>query len=207
MVPLIFVTESCNGSQIIVSTLSSIKQQLTSSVQEAIYRNILTYTKAIPLRCYENNSFSLYLDSQFENFSEFLTLSDVSSFVPSNRAVEVFNTADPSDFADLFSRPGFIDDNNILIMVLTNYQPIQNLATFVDQFNQKTRDDNLTDAKRTSIIEGLWPQFVNSLPVLNDTEQGEWLNARLSPYLSFITTDLLASNKTLRVQCLPYRKM
>ncbi|GCB74349.1 hypothetical protein scyTo_0003439 [Scyliorhinus torazame] len=207
MVPLIFVSESCNGSRIIVSTLSLIKQQLTSSVQEAIYRNILTYTKEIPLRCYENNSFSLYLESQFENFSEFLTLSDVSSFVPSNRAAEVFNTADPIDFADLFSRPRFIDDNNILTMVLMNYQPIQNLGTFVDQFNQKTRDDNLTDAKQTGIMKGLWPQFVNSLFVLNDTEQDEWLNARLSPYLSFITTDLLASNNTLRVQCLPYRNI
>ncbi|XP_067912856.1 uncharacterized protein [Heterodontus francisci] len=207
LVPLIFVTESCNGSQIIVSTLSSIKQQLTSSVQEAIYRNILAYSKAIPLRCYENNSFSLYLNSQFENFSEFLTLSDVSSLVPPNRTVEVFNAADPSDFADLFSRPGFIDDNNILIMVLMNYQTIQDLATFVDQFNQKTQDDNLTDANRAAMMEGLWPQFVNSLPELRDTEQDKWLNSRLMPYLSFITTDLLASNNTLRVPCLPYRKI
>ncbi|XP_043566996.1 uncharacterized protein LOC122560428 [Chiloscyllium plagiosum] len=207
IVPLVFATESCNGSQIIVSTLSSIKQQLTASVQETIYRNILAYTKGIPLRCYENNSFSLYLNSQFGNFSEFLTLSDVSSFVPSNRTVEVFNTADPSDFADLFSRPGFIDDNDILKMVLMNYQPIQNLATFVDQFNLKTQNENLTDANQAAIIEGLWPQFVNSLSILNDSEQDVWLNVRLSPYLSFLTTDLLVSNNTLEVQCLPYRKI
>uniref|UniRef100_UPI00398ECFAB uncharacterized protein n=1 Tax=Pristiophorus japonicus TaxID=55135 RepID=UPI00398ECFAB len=207
MVPLIFVTESCNGFQTIVSILSSIKQQLNRSVPEAIYRNILAYTQAIPLRCYENNSFSLYLNSRFENFSEFLTLSDVASFVPSNRVDEVFNSTAPSDLADLLSRPGFIDDNIFLITVLMNYQPIQNLATFVDQFNEKKRDDNLTDANRAAIIKGLWPPFVNSLPGLNDTEQDEWLNSRLSPYLSFITTDLLASNNTLRVQCLPYRKI
>ncbi|GCC35501.1 hypothetical protein chiPu_0013986, partial [Chiloscyllium punctatum] len=207
IVPLVFATDSCNGSQIIVSTLSSIKQQLTASVQETIYRNILAYTKGIPLRCYENNSFSLYLNSQFGNFSEFLTLSDVSSFVPSHRTVEVFNTADPSDFADLFSRPGFIDDNGILKMVLMNYQPIQNLATFVDQFNLKTQNENLTDANQAAIIEGLWPQFVNSLSTLNDSEQDVWLNVRLSPYLSFLTTDLLVSNNTLEVQCLPYRKI
>ncbi|XP_067859794.1 uncharacterized protein [Heptranchias perlo] len=207
MVPLIFVTDSCNGSQSIFSTLSSIKQQLNSRVQEAIYRNILAYTKASPLRCYENNSFSLYLNGQFENFSEFLTLSDVFPLVPSNRVVEVFNTIDPSDLADLLSRPGFIDDNKILITVLMNYQPIQNLAMFVDQFNQKKRDDNLTDANRAAIIQGLWPQFTNSLSGLNDTEQDEWLNVRLSPYLSFITADLLASNNTIRVQCLPYRKI
>ncbi|XP_048465576.1 uncharacterized protein LOC109913006 [Rhincodon typus] len=207
IVPLVFATESCNGSQIIVSTLSSIKQQLTASVQETIFRNILAYTKEIPLRCYENNSFSLYLNSQFGNFSEFLTLSDVLSLVPSNRTAEVFNTADPSDFADLFSRPGFIDDNDILKMVLMNYQPIQNLATFVDQFNLRTRDMNLTDANHAAIIQGLWPQFVNSLSILNDTEQDAWLNVRLSPYLSFITTDLLVSNSTLKVQCLPYRRI
>ncbi|XP_051877890.1 uncharacterized protein LOC127573574 [Pristis pectinata] len=207
MLPLIFVTENCKGFQTIILELNPIKEQLNRSVQAAVYRAILAYTKAIPLRCYENNSFSLYLKSQFQNFSTFLTLSDALSLVPSSRITQVLRATGPSDLADLLSRPAIIDDNNLLTMLLRNYQPIQNLAQFVDLFNQKTLDDNLTDANLAAIIKGLWPQFIISLPGLNGTEQDEWLNSRLNPYLPFITNDLLVSNITLGVECLPYRKI
>ncbi|XP_078274498.1 uncharacterized protein LOC144604167 [Rhinoraja longicauda] len=207
VLPLIFVTEDCQGFQAIVSALTRVKEKLDTSVQVAVYKSILAYTKETPLRCYENNSFTLYLSSQFQNFSDFLTLSDALSLVPSNRIAEVLQATDPSDLANLLSRPGIIDDSNLLITVLTNYQPIQNLAAFVDLFNQETLNDNLTDVNQAAIIMGLWPQYVNNLPALNDTEQDEWLNSRLNPYLSFITIDLLTSNETLGIACLPFRNI
>eukprot|EP00061_Rhincodon_typus_P012714 g38616.t1 len=138
---------------------------------------ILGYLNAseFPLRCYENNSFVLYVDVNFQRFGELLTLSEAFSLLPSNRVAEVLDVTDPSDLAGALSRPGFINDNNILTAVLLHIQPIQNLATFVDEFNRQTQD-NLPAANRVAIIEGLWPQFINSLPVLNDTEKNAWLN-------------------------------
>ncbi|XP_069761835.1 uncharacterized protein [Narcine bancroftii] len=205
--PLIFVSTNCEGLQIIISALSTIKEELNRNVQEDVYEAILVNTKALPLSCYENNSFGLYLNSQLQNFSEFLTLSDVAFLADSIQINEVLKATTPSDLADLLSRPGFLNDNNFLTMVLLNYQPIQNLAEFVDRFNQETRDGNLTDANQAAIMKGLWSQFVENLPGLNRTEQDEWLNSRLSPYLPSITFDLLTSNNTLSVPCLPYRKI
>ncbi|XP_038676486.1 uncharacterized protein LOC119978724 [Scyliorhinus canicula] len=207
MVPSVFVTESCNGSQIIISTLSSIKPQLDTNVQEAIYRNILTSVKASLLRCYRNGSFIHYLNNRFQNFSEFLTLTDTFLQVPHNQLVEVLNTIKPSELADLLSRPGFIDDSRILITVLTTYGSVQNLVTFITDFNQKVRDGRLTDDNQAAILKAFWFRFATALTETNDTEVDEWLNVRLQPYLPFITTELLASNITLLIPCLPYRKI
>uniref|UniRef100_UPI00398EE654 uncharacterized protein n=1 Tax=Pristiophorus japonicus TaxID=55135 RepID=UPI00398EE654 len=190
-----------------ISLLSLIKPQLDANVQEAIYRNILAYDKVFPLRCYGNNSFIHYLNGHFQNFSEFLTLKDTILQIPSNQLLEVLNSINPSELADLLSRPGFIDDNKILIRLLTYYRSVQNLVTFIDDFNQKSQDSQLTDDNRAAILEVLWFHFTTVLSDLNDTDVEEWLNVRLQPYLLFITTDLLASNNTLTIQCLPYRKM
>ncbi|GCC21557.1 hypothetical protein chiPu_0020030, partial [Chiloscyllium punctatum] len=207
MVPSLFVTESCNGSQVIISVLSSIKQQLDAAVQEAIYRNILTFNNVSPLRCYGNNSFVDYLNNRFQNFSEFLTLEDTIQQIPRSQLAEVLKTIDPSGLADLLNRPRFIDNNKILITVLNTYGSVQNLVTFIDVFNQKVQDNRLTDDNRVALLEVFWYRFVTALSENNGTDVDEWLNVRLQPYLLFITTDLLASNITLKIPCFPYRKI
>ncbi|XP_032896964.1 uncharacterized protein LOC116985943 isoform X2 [Amblyraja radiata] len=208
IVPLVFVSKSCNGFDVIVTTLSSIKRKLDSSVQEAIYENILAYDKAFPLLCYENTSFVFYLYDHYQNYSEFLTLKDTFLQIPSNRLAEVLRTIDPIDFADLLSRPEFIDDDKILITVLSRYLSRQNVDTFVDNFNIKTRDSPLTGENRAALIQVFWTYFATVvLPENNDTEVAKWLNVRLQPYLPFITTELLVSNITLGIECLPYRKI
>lgn len=208
LVPLVFVSKSCNGFDVIVTILSSIKRKLDNSVQEAIYENILAYDKAFPLLCYENTSFVFYLYDHYQNYSEFLTLKDTFLQIPSNRLAEVLRTIDPIDFADLLSRPEFIDDDKILITVLSRYLSRQNVDTFVDNFNIKTRDSPLTGENRAALIQVFWTYFATVvLPENNDTEVEKWLNVRLQPYLPFITTDLLVSNITLGIECLPYRKI
>ncbi|XP_069760982.1 uncharacterized protein [Narcine bancroftii] len=207
-VPMVFVSQTCNGFQIIVTILNSIKKLLDVKVQEAIYEAILTFDKVFPLLCYKNNSFVVYLQKHYQSFFEFLTLRDTFLHIPSDRLAQVLNTINPSDFADLLSRPRFIDDNKFLIIVLTHYMSSQSLETFVDNFNLKSQASRLTGDNRAAFLKVFWTYFATVvLAENNDTEVEKWLNVRLQPYLPFITTDLLISNVTLGIPCLPYRKI
>ncbi|XP_059834804.1 uncharacterized protein LOC132398984 [Hypanus sabinus] len=203
--PLLRRNLSCEGYRAVLNGLNYGFSDMPRETKETVLRVwILGYlnSTAFPPRCYVNGSVTVYLNSYFQSFSKLLKLTDAFFLVP-----ELLNVTDPRELADVLSMPGFINNNQLLTSVLVSIQPIQKLASFIDQFNENTQKSKLSPANRAAIIEGVWPQFTSSLAALNDTEVDKWLNFRLTPYLPFITFPLLFSDNSLRIGCLSYQKV
>ncbi|XP_078251653.1 uncharacterized protein LOC144591249 [Rhinoraja longicauda] len=205
LVPLLRRDISCEGYRAVLNGLNYGFAEMPRETRETVLRLwIFGYLNntAFPLRCFENGSVTIYVKNYFQSFAGLLNLTDAFFLTP-----EVINVTDPRDLVDVLSMPGFINDNQILTRVLAFVQPIDKLAAFIDRFNERTQDSKLSAANRAAILEGVWPLFTSSLPVLNVTQVDQWLQFRLTPYVPFITSALLASNNSLRIDCLSYRKI
>ncbi|XP_059834802.1 uncharacterized protein LOC132398983 [Hypanus sabinus] len=187
----------------IVTILSFFKEHLNSSDQGAIYENILNYTKAFPLNCYENNSLARYLKTYFQNYSNFLSLKDAYSVVSPEHLAEVLQNTSPKELADLLRMPRFIDDYKILIRLLINIRSRKNLNLLLVEFITKTQDEKLLAA----VVEGLQLEFQKSISGVSDTDVDEWLNATLIPVLPLVSTTLFNSNNSQRLQCFLLEKI
>uniref|UniRef100_UPI00398EEF85 uncharacterized protein n=1 Tax=Pristiophorus japonicus TaxID=55135 RepID=UPI00398EEF85 len=197
---------TCDGYPAVVKGLLNGLREMPEETRTTVLQVwIHTYlnTTAFALNCYENNNFVHFLKSSLPRFAHFLTLKDVFALVPPDRIAEVLNSVDPSELAKALSRPGFINDNESLIIILIHIQPIQNLAILIDQLVIESQESN----HLTVVIEGIQLEFSKSLSGLSHTEVNEWLNVTLIPSLPLITTALFTSNTSLGLPCLLFEKI
>ncbi|XP_058851725.1 uncharacterized protein LOC117973731 [Acipenser ruthenus] len=204
-VPLLFSflkNKNCSTNHQAVKILSSISVTLNEIVQKEVYNAILTTLKdPAPLRCYTNNSFLVYMNDTFLNFGSFLTLTSILSVAPETRAAGLVNTVTPTELSEFLSVPERIDNSTLLTEVLKNYRQ---LPLFVDGFNGRTSQLNISKAIKSSILRAVWPTVLSTD---SEAELDKWFTKRLIPYLEAFDKNLITSSDTLAAKCLPFRKM
>ncbi|GCB84143.1 hypothetical protein scyTo_0024695, partial [Scyliorhinus torazame] len=65
----------------------------------------------------------------------------------------VLDSIDPEELADFLSKPGFIDDYEILTKVLMQIKPFQKLKLFIEKFIAKTQNVKNQPTRFKSTIE------------------------------------------------------
>ncbi|MGH0160513.1 UNVERIFIED_CONTAM: hypothetical protein FKN15_039547 [Acipenser sinensis] len=204
-VPLLFIplkNKNCSTNHQAVNILSSISVTLNEIVQKEVFSTILTTLKdPAPLRCYTNNSFLVYMNNTFLNFGSFLTLTSILSVAPETRAAELVNTVTPTELSEFLSVPERIDNSTLLTEVLKNYRQ---LPLFVEGFNGRTSQLNISKAIKSSILRAVWPTVLSTD---SEAELDQWFTKRLIPYLEAFNKNLITSSDTLAAKCLPFRKM
>ncbi|XP_035262222.1 uncharacterized protein mslnb isoform X9 [Anguilla anguilla] len=185
----------CVTSQHAVQLLNSIRSTLHSDTQREVYSHILTSLKEpVPLRCYTNGSFYLFLERSFLSF-EFPNLTTFISLMPEGQRSELINSIPPSDLTAFFMRPKVVDNSEGICTIFNNYDSTPNFL--------ETQGD-IPDNVRRSILPCVWPLALSSE---NETEVDLWFEKRLKLYLTFLTKDLISSTETLNAKCLPFRKI
>ncbi|KAK6476220.1 hypothetical protein HHUSO_G24271, partial [Huso huso] len=193
---------TCDSYQAIVAGLSSISGMINTTVQREVFKYIVISLKdPAPLRCYTNNSFLVYMNNTFLNFGSFLTLTSILSVAPETRAAELLNTVTPTELSEFLSVPERIDNSTLLTEVLKNYRQ---LPLFVDGFNGRTSQLNISKAIKSSILRAVWPTVLSTD---SEAELDKWITKRLIPYLEAFDKNLITSSDTLAAKCLPFRKM
>ncbi|KAK1164986.1 hypothetical protein AOXY_G15435 [Acipenser oxyrinchus oxyrinchus] len=193
---------TCDSYQAIVAGLSSISSMINTTVQREVFKYIVMSLKdPAPLRCYTNNSFLVYMNDTFLNFRSFLTLTSIISVAPETRVAELVNTVTPTELSEFLSVPERIDNSTLLTEVLKNYRQ---LPLFVEGFNGRTSQLNISKAIKSSILRAVWPTVLSTD---SEAELAEWFTKRLIPYLEAFDKNLITSNDTLAAKCLPFRKM
>nr|XP_006008202.1 PREDICTED: uncharacterized protein LOC102364573 [Latimeria chalumnae] len=154
-------SKNCTAISKGVNTLNSIYDQLDNSVQRDIYDGLLKLTKDPPLRCFNNNSsFPVYLNSTFQSYGKFLTLTDVAQMLPATVTPnELLRSTSASEVADVFAKPGFLNNNNILMDFLMIYNK---RSEFIEEFNKKDLNV-LIDIAQVVFIAGIFALCVAKL--------------------------------------------
>ncbi|KAK6481633.1 hypothetical protein HHUSO_G16101 [Huso huso] len=204
-VPLLFSilkNKNCSTNHQAVAILSSISGKINTTVQREVFNNIVTSLKdPAPLRCYTKKSFLVYMNDTFLNFRSFLTLTSILSVAPETRAAELVNTVTPSELSEFLSVPERIDNPTLLTEVLKNYTQ---LPLFVEGFNGRISQVNMSKAIKSSILRAVWPTVLSTD---SESELNKWFTKRLIPYLEAFDKNLITSSDTLAAKCLPFRKM
>ncbi|XP_041133542.1 uncharacterized protein LOC121330804 isoform X4 [Polyodon spathula] len=193
---------NCSTNHEAVKILSSISVTLNEIVQKEVYNTILTTLKdPTPLRCYTNNSFLVYMNDTFLNFGSFLTLTSILSVAPETRAAELVNTVTPTELSQFLSVPERIDSLTLLTEVLKNYTQ---LPLFIDDFNGRISQVNMSKAIKSSILRAVWTTVLSTD---SEADLDKWFSTRLIPYLEAFDKNLITSSDTLAAKCLPFRKL
>ncbi|XP_041085951.1 uncharacterized protein LOC121300973 isoform X2 [Polyodon spathula] len=194
--------KNCSTIHEAVAILSSISNKINTTVQKEIFNNILTSLQdPAPLRCYTNNSFLVYMNDTFLNFGSFFTLTNILSVIPKTRATELVNTITPTQLSQFLSVPESIDSLTLLTEVLKNYTQ---LPLFIDNFNGRISQVNISKAIKSSILRAGWPTVLSTD---SEAELDKWFSTRLIPYQEAFDKNLITSSDTLAANCLPFRKL
>ncbi|XP_061088876.1 uncharacterized protein LOC133122745 [Conger conger] len=187
--------KQCVTSQEAVKLLNAIHSTLQSNTQREVYVHILTSLKEpVPLHCYINGSFYLFVERSFLDF-QFPNVTTFISLTPDSERSELLNSIPPSDLRDLLMRPNVVDNNEALCTIFDNYDHAPDFF--------ETQED-IPDDVRRSILPCVWPLALSSE---NETEVDLWFEKRLKSYLTFLTKDLISSTETLNAKCLPFQKI
>ncbi|KAJ8246485.1 hypothetical protein GJAV_G00268340 [Gymnothorax javanicus] len=185
----------CNTSQQAVQLLNSTHSTLPSDTQQEVHSHILASLKGpVPLQCYTNGNFYLFLKRSFLSF-QFPNLTAFVSLMPESQRSELINSIPPPDLGDFLKQPNVVDNSGKLCILFHNND---NAPDFLE-----TQEDIPVDVRR-EILPCVWPMALTSE---NETEVDIWFERRLKNYLTFLTRDLMSSMETLNAACLPFRKI
>ncbi|XP_064172652.1 uncharacterized protein LOC135244255 [Anguilla rostrata] len=184
----------CNISQEVVKLLSDVRPTLGNGTEREVNRNILlSLREPMPLRCYANQSFYLFVK---ESFLEFPTpqLSTFLSLMPPNRQAALINSIPPPELGKLLKGPMFIDNSTALCTLLRPYTQTPSLL------EQEVFPDNVS----SQILPCVWPL---ALKGVSEAEVSRWFDVRLHNYIRFLNKDLISSHDTLNASCLAFKKL
>ncbi|XP_043944880.1 uncharacterized protein LOC122816195 [Protopterus annectens] len=176
-----------------------------------VYESIKTYLKqqdmsagSVLMNVYHGN-LTAYLHENFQVFLSEMTASDFIALIPPGYNIQMISSLQPSEIVDFFKNPNFINDNMALETILESYQPLSNLGVLLDQLKETLV--KLNNETKQAVFRGVWTTFVKSMSSLSELESHTWLNNRLWPYFSFVTTDQLNVTEVINTSCLLFKEI
>ncbi|TRZ04294.1 hypothetical protein DNTS_003240 [Danionella cerebrum] len=187
-------SRDCETSHSVLKLLGSLSS-LPTNTKDAIYKYILlSFGGTQPLKCYQSNSFIIYLSDSLSSFGPLPNLTTVLSLMPPSRKSELINSISPTELGAYLRQTDVMNDYS---QICTIYDSFTKTTDFLENVD-------VPDNIKSNIFPCVWPMALNSD---NQTEIDLWFDKRFKFYLKFLNKDLLGSQSTLGSSCLSYKKM